>query len=172
MEKRARRALLCLAIGVLPLLAFAPRARGLTASEPRTRQAGIACVFDQVMLHTAPGTCRPRARHYPIYVVGRVRRSIYDSALVFGIPYTVLLTIARCESSLNPRAQYRGHFGLYQFLPETFYRAARDLRAHTGVVARTFWSPLDSSYAAGFLFATGRSRKWACEKLATAKPFG
>jgi hypothetical protein len=90
--------------------------------------------------------------------------------MTFGIPYQVLLKIARCESGLNPYAAYRGHYGLYQFLPETFYRGARELRTQTGVMAHSYWNALDASYVAGFLFATGQSRRWACEKLAVVRP--
>jgi hypothetical protein len=168
--KSARRAVVVLALSVLPVLALRP---GSVLSAGTWQQASRAqCVFDHFTLSTAHGRCRPRARAYPAYVSNHVRRSIYDSALTFGIPYPVLLKIAKCESGLNPRAAYRGHFGLYQFLPETFLRGARDLRSETGVAARSYWNPLDSSYVAGFLFATGQSRSWACEKLAVVRPTG
>lgn len=145
---------------------------GAARARPDARAAvgRHACTFDHAMLHTPAGTCRPRARHYPRSVQGHVQRSIYDSALTFGIPYIVLYRIAVCESSLDPWAAHDGHYGLYQFLPATFERAARELRRDTGVVARTYWNPLDSAYAAGYLFATGESRSWACEKLAVQLP--
>jgi hypothetical protein len=114
-------------------------------------------------LRTAPGTCRPRAKAYPKQVTGRVRQSIYDSALTFGIPYTILLKIAQCESALDPRASDGVHFGLFQFLPDTFDEGSANLRVMTGITTVNFWRPLDSSYVAGFLFATGQSPRWQCE---------
>jgi hypothetical protein len=74
-----------------------------------------------------------------------------------------LLQIARCESGLNPRAANGNHFGLFQFEPGTFRQGARDMRAMTGITARTYWSARDSAYVAGFLFAIGNSPDWTCE---------
>jgi hypothetical protein len=114
-------------------------------------------------LYTRPGTCRPRAKVYPVSVKGGAEKAIYDSALTFGIPYRILLTIGRCESGLNPHASNGSHFGLFQFDPATFTTAVTLLRRDTGIVARTYWSARDSSYAAGYLFATGNSPAWSCE---------
>lgn len=122
-----------------------------------------ACIFDHMMLRS-PGTiCRPRAKAYPPSVQGAVQRSIYDSALTFGIPFSVLLNIARCESALDPRARNGGHYGLFQFVPATFRAAALRLHNTTGVAARSYWNSLDSAYVAGFMFATGAATSWSCE---------
>jgi hypothetical protein len=91
-----------------------------------------------------------------------VERSIYDGALTFGIPYSVMLKVARCESRLDPRADDGVHVGLYQFLPSTFASGARKLRRSTGIAAGSYWNPLDATYVAGFLFATGQSQQWSC----------
>lgn len=120
------------------------------------------CVYDRMSLHSAPGTCRPEATTYPPNVTGSVKRAIYDSAMTFGVPYEVLLGIAQCESSLNPRARNGQHYGLFQFLPSTFRGGQRAMRAMTGIQAHTFWNPLDASYVAGFLFAVGKADRWAC----------
>ena len=114
-------------------------------------------------LWTPSGTCRPKARSYPPKVTGAVRRSIYDSALVFGVPYPILLRIARCESNLNPRASSGSYFGLFQFAPDTFHRGAKQMRSQTGIRARSYWNPRDASYVAGFLFAVGEAPRWGCE---------
>lgn len=120
------------------------------------------CIFDRMSLHSAPGTCRPRAIAYPANVRGNIKRAIYDSAMTFGVPYPVLLGIAECESSLNPRARDGQHYGLFQFLPSTFRGGRRAMRSMTGIQARTFWNPLDASYVAGFLFAVGKADRWTC----------
>lgn len=135
-------------------------------SPPTTTQAqsGTArsCIYDHTSLHSTPGTCRPKAIAYPPSIRGRVRRAIYDSALTFGVPYHLLLKIARCESGLNPRARDGNHFGLFQFLPDTFRAGSSTMRSMTGIVAHTYWNPLDSAYVAGFLFAVGKADRWAC----------
>jgi soluble lytic murein transglycosylase-like protein len=113
-------------------------------------------------LTTRPHTCRPRARAYPSYIKDSVQKAIYDSALVFGVPYATLLSIARCESALNPKASNGSHFGLYQFAPATFRRAASQMRQQIGVLAHTYWSALDSSYTAGYMFVTGSASSWSC----------
>jgi len=115
------------------------------------------------MLRTESGVCRPTAVRYPRRVRGAIRRAVYDGALTFGIPYGVLLKIAKCESSLNPRAAHARHFGLFQFLPQTFAQGARLLAHDTGITARSYWNARDFSYVAGYLFATGRSPAWSCE---------
>ena len=79
-----------------------------------------------------------------------------------GVPYPILLRIARCESGLNPRASYSGHYGLFQFLPDTFRGGAQGMRTETGIAAHSYWNPADSSYVAGYLFAIGKAPSWGC----------
>lgn len=144
---------LCLADGA---------ANSVLAARARLGQ-NSACIFDHMMLRSPTTMCRPRAKAYPSSVKGAVQRSIYDSALTFGIPYEVLLNIAKCESSLNPRASNGTHFGLFQFAPATFREASVRLHSSTGVAAKSVWNALDSSYVAGFMFATGDAKRWSCE---------
>ena|SRR5436305_4651850 len=159
MEGNARRVVLVLAV-LLGAFTAVHGSRPATAARPgRT----AACIFDHMSLRTAKGTCRPRARAYPRSVHGSVKRSIYDASLTFGMPYTVLLKIARCESNLNPRARYAGHYGLYQFLPQTFSQAASGLQSDTGIQVHSYWNPLDAAYVAGYMFVTGQALSWACE---------
>lgn len=160
MDTRASRALVAFILGALSPL-YVATSVGQAERSPQSQHH--SCIFDQQMLRTESGICRPTAVHYPRRVKGVVRRAIYDGALTFGIPYTVLLKIAKCESSLNPRASYAGHFGLFQFLPQTFTQGSQLLGRDTGIVARNYWNARDASYVAGYLFATGRSPAWACE---------
>lgn len=161
------------ALWALPFVAFvlAPgqMPRGIVpalASGMRSAQTQV-CVYDHQSLKTEPRACRPRARVYPSYVKGTVKKAIYDSSLVFGVPFATLLAIARCESSLNPKASNGTHFGLFQFAPATFKRAVAQLRSAAGLSARSYWNPLDSSYAAGFLFVTGQASSWTCVSAVT-----
>ncbi|HLJ68838.1 MAG TPA: hypothetical protein VKX16_15895 [Chloroflexota bacterium] len=162
MERRARFALVALVLSLGICSLFAPMV-GNARAAARARKPH-PCVFDHMMLKSRAHTCRPRARHYPAAVTTAVERAIYDGALIFGIPYDVLYKIAVCESGLDPHAAYLGHYGLYQFVPDTFHRGAGQLHAAVGVVARSYWNPLDSAYVAGYLYATGQSRSWSCEK--------
>ncbi|HZU12698.1 MAG TPA: transglycosylase SLT domain-containing protein [Chloroflexota bacterium] len=156
MDGHARRAVVAVSLIVLAAMTVP----GTT--EARSGRSH-ACIFDHSSLRTAPNTCRPRASSYPRYVRTSVERSIYDGSLTFGIPYRVLLAIAECESSLNPHADNGTHFGLYQFAPPTFRNGASQLSRDTGIQVHTYWNALDSSYVAGYLFATGQSGSWACE---------
>jgi hypothetical protein len=161
MERGTRRALLVGCIVASLVLTWGPSKR-VQAARLRTGQRA-ACIFDHMMLRSPTTRCRPRAKAYPSTVKGRVQRSIYDSSLTFGIPFAVLLNIAKCESSLNPRAVHGEHYGLFQFVPATFHQAASRLQASTGVAVKSYWNPLDSAYVAGFMFVTGDSKRWSCE---------
>lgn len=161
MERSVGRALFALVLSVTVALTVDSGKAGIAAKE-RTRQQH-ACIFDQQMLRTTPGKCRPHAVAYPREIAGKVRRAIYDSALIFGVPYPILLNIAQCESSLNPRAKNSGHFGLFQFAPATFKQGAEEMRRETGITARSYWNPRDAAYVAGFLFAVGKAPSWSCE---------
>lgn len=160
MKGRESRILCCLALAQALVVGLQPAP---LVQADRGAEQGQTCIFDRVSLRTTPGTCRPRAVAYPPSVKGRVRRAIYDGAVIFGIPYSVLLKIAQCESGLNPRATNGPHFGLFQFLPDTFRQGARSLRHETGIVAHSYWNPRDASYVAGYLFAIGKAPSWACE---------
>jgi Transglycosylase SLT domain len=160
MERYARRVLVAL---VLCLLALPAIGRNVGTVAAGTQPAHThACVFDHLMLWSPSGACRPRARHYPKKVSGGVERAIYDSALVYGIPYRTLLQTAGCESSLNPRAVNGPHLGLFQFLPPTFRHGSSSMRRETGITAHSLWNPLDASYVAGYLFAIGKAGSWVC----------
>lgn len=161
MERLLRSTLCVLAAAVLPCVS------GSSALAASTHGSGHAvrhnCVFDHMTLRSPTTRCRPQARTYPAGVRTWPMKAIYSSALVFGVPYNVLLAIAQCESNLNPHASDGSHFGLFQFAPGTFQQASTALKSHTGIVARSYWNPLDSAYTAGYLFATGGSPAWTCE---------
>ena len=159
MRSFAGCALALLALGAFPVMA----ARPALGAPAHAATRATHCIFDHRTLRTPATICRPRAKHYPARVHGAAERAIYDSILLFGIPYSVLLQIAECESGLNPVASNGSHFGLFQFAPATFQRGALDMFQETGVVARSYWNPLDAAYVAGYLFATGQSPAWSCE---------
>jgi hypothetical protein len=125
------------------------------------------CIYNQYVLTTSPHVCRPHAITYPSYVVGHVERAIYNGALTFGVPYALLLHIAQCESSLNPHAVNGDHYGLFQFLPETFRFNAHRMHYFTGIrvhsYTKGYWNAADSSYVAAFMFADDHHFEWVCQ---------
>lgn len=141
---------------------------GLVAPERADAHGALStvhtCVFDRQMLWTRSGTCQPRARKYPAGVLGAVRRAIFDSSLTFDLPYAALLRIAACESGLNPHARNASYEGLFQFLPDTFRRAAAQMHRETGIKAHNVWSARDASYAAGYMFVTNAGGSWSCAR--------
>lgn len=161
MEGHARRAILVLAVLIGSTVSLM---HNRPATAARAGRSGT-CIFDHQSLRTAKGICRPHAKSYPKTVRGSVRRAIYDAALTFGMPYSVLFKIARCESNLNPGAAYAGHYGLFQFLPQTFTSGSGGMRVETGITASTYWNALDASYVAGYLFVTGEAREWSCMQM-------
>ncbi len=94
----------------------------------------------------------------------RVRRTLASSptvseainlaAVIYGNGST-LWALARCESTLNPRAQNAsGSSGLMQFMPSTF--------ASTPYGRFSIWSPYASALAAGWMLQQGRRSEWVC----------
>lgn len=156
---REQAGLVVLALALVACFATGPAG---TAHGQSARSRVGTCIFDHASLQTPRGSCRPRARAYPPSVRTRVERSIYDGSLTFGIPYSVLLSVARCESNLNPVASDGRHVGLFQFLPSTFRHAAGELKHQTGIKASSYWNALDATYVAGYLFVTGEARLWSC----------
>jgi hypothetical protein len=161
---RALLALVVLTTGVAATVGMQP-----TKAEAR-RGSPSPCIYDKLSLRTAQGNCRPRAKAYPANVKTDVQKAVYDGALTFGIPYSALLNVAKCESQLNPRADDGTHKGLFQFLPSTFSNGAAQLRHDTGIKASSVWNPLDASYVAGYLFVTGQSQAWGCEPRLDTNP--
>lgn len=83
-----------------------------------------------------------------------VERIIYLASQKYGVSYPLLLSVARCESTLNPLAVNRssGASGLFQFMPSTF-------SSHGGT---NIWDPVQQANIAAQMFAAGESSAWAC----------
>ncbi len=83
-----------------------------------------------------------------------VSEAINLAAVIYGNGST-LWALARCESTLNPRAQNAsGSSGLMQFMPSTF--------ASTPYGRFSIWSPYASALAAGWMLQQGRRSEWVC----------
>ncbi|GAC1334929.1 MAG: hypothetical protein NVSMB17_17220 [Candidatus Dormibacteria bacterium] len=79
---------------------------------------------------------------------------IRAAAARHGASADQMVSVARCESSLNPRAYDPGSgaSGLFQFMPGTFYgRGGHDI-----------WDAADQSEVAARMFAAGQAGQWSC----------
>jgi len=87
--------------------------------------------------------------------VAAIEQIILLASERYGVPYGRLLSVAECESSLNPLAVNRssGASGLFQFMPATFY-------GHGGT---DLWSPTQQANIAAKMFSIGESSEWVCK---------
>jgi hypothetical protein len=104
----------------------------------------------------APPTARPVATPVPLPPpsAGTIEAIIYAAATKYGVSYSWMLKIARCESSLNPRAYNPAgpYIGLFQFLPSTF-------RAHGGT---DIYDPVQQANITADMLAHGQAGAWGC----------
>lgn len=85
---------------------------------------------------------------------GSIVAIIEAAAARWGVSGTWMVSIARCESGLNPRAVNPSgpYDGLFQFLPSTFY-------ANGGT---NIWDPTDQSNITAKMLAHGQAHQWSC----------
>jgi hypothetical protein len=105
----------------------------------------------------APAPAPPRHRvSIPTqsYSAGSVAGIIYAAAARWGVSGAWMVSIAQCESGLNPRSlNPRGpYYGLFQFLMSTF--------VHNG--GTNIWDPADQANIAAKMLAHGQAWQWAC----------
>ena len=81
---------------------------------------------------------------------------ITAAARRYGQSPSAMIAVARCESSLNPRAVNRssGASGLFQFLPSTWRT--------TPYATQSSFDPVASANAAAWMWSVGRRREWVC----------
>ncbi|MBV9101128.1 MAG: transglycosylase SLT domain-containing protein [Candidatus Dormibacteraeota bacterium] len=79
---------------------------------------------------------------------------ILAAAARWGVSGTWMVSIARCESGLNPHAvNPRGpYLGLFQFLMSTF--------THNG--GTNIWDPADQANITAKMLAHGQAYQWSC----------
>jgi soluble lytic murein transglycosylase-like protein len=94
----------------------------------------------------------PTAADEPVAAAGgSITESIYAAAAEFGLDGDYLLSIAQCESSLNPSAVNAvGYYGLFQF-DETTWSAYG---------YGSIYDPVAQSYTAARLIAAGQTSRW------------
>ena len=109
------------------------------------------------MAYTAPE--QPTA---PIY--SNVEQIVRDAANKYGISEDYFVSIAKCESTLNPNAVNYGYYagggnpsGLFQYLPETWNR----LSNLSGIYG-DIWDATSQAELTAWAFANGHSGEWEC----------
>jgi soluble lytic murein transglycosylase-like protein len=81
--------------------------------------------------------------------------TIRQAAARYSVSGSLLVRVARCESSFNTRAVgSAGEIGLFQFKPATWQT--------TPYRRFSIWSPWAQANAAAWSFAHGRSGQWTC----------
>jgi len=87
--------------------------------------------------------------------VGTIKQIIWAAGQKYNVSYTWLLSVAQCESGLDPTAVNRssGASGLFQFMPATFY-------GHGGT---DIWDPTQQANIAAKMFSIGESSEWVCK---------
>jgi soluble lytic murein transglycosylase-like protein len=115
-------------------------------------EAGGRRVFVITLAQTAPPEIQ--AAEPPAPTPGGIVGIITAAANRHGVDPDFMIKIARCESSLNPRAYNPAgpYIGLFQFLPATFY-------AYGG---KDIYSPADQSETTARMLARGLWRHWEC----------
>lgn len=87
---------------------------------------------------------------------------IEAAAREFGQDPTLMVSVAMCESRLNPAAVGQaGEIGIYQFLGRTFERNAKRLRYKPADI----WDVTAQSRVAAEMFSRGQSWQWTCARL-------
>lgn len=87
------------------------------------------------------------------------RQEILTAAARYGADAGELLAVAKCESSMDPRAvNGNDSFGILQFEKPTFYSQARLL----GIPNPDIWSVPQQAAIAASMFARGQQSQWSC----------
>lgn len=82
---------------------------------------------------------------------------IQQAAAAYGQNPDDMIRVARCESSLNPRAVDPAglYHGLFQFVPSTF--------AGTPYGGQDIYDPWANAHAAAWMWSEGRKSEWVCQ---------
>jgi len=106
-----------------------------------------------------------RERKKSIEKNGGIKEYIFQYAAKYNQNGQFLLAVAKCESSLNPKAVNEGYYsggghpsGLFQYLPDTWERYKNKL----GKPHYNIWNPKHQAEVTAYAFSIGGSGEWAC----------
>src|SRR5579884_2041323 len=102
----------------------------------------------------APPSHQTAAAPVVSYSPSSIEGIIAAAAARWGVSASWMISIARCESGLNPRAVNPSgpYDGLFQFLMSTF-------RANGGT---NIWDPADQANITAKMLAHGQAHQWSC----------
>jgi hypothetical protein len=132
-----------------------PKPKALTLA-PKHTSARHPHVHASTQRHrsVAPPTSTPSPTPTPTLAAapaGSVSEVIYAAAAHAGISGSYLLSVADCESSLNPSAyNSAGYYGLFQFDQQTW----------SSYGSGSIYDPVAQANAAARLLAAGQSSRW------------
>lgn len=92
-----------------------------------------------------------------------VKDIISSYALLYNDTDVILQKIAKCESSLNPKAwnksdPHGGSKGLFQFQNSTFYNYAKILEIENPDI----WNVEQQAEIASYMVSIGEAHQWTC----------
>jgi soluble lytic murein transglycosylase-like protein len=95
-----------------------------------------------------------------------VQQVIVKWAIFYGVDQNKMLRIARCESGYRPNASNGTHFGIFQFLPSTFYANAGYMKTR-GLIDKNltydYWNYEHNIQVATWMFSIGQQGQWQCK---------
>jgi soluble lytic murein transglycosylase-like protein len=137
--------------------AVVPESRTALRGIETTESAASLLRFRNKLIESRPESPAPDpnsspAGEEPVAAAGgSITESIYAAAAEFGLDGTYLLSVAQCESSLNPSAVNAvGYYGLFQF-DETTWSAYG---------YGSIYDPVAQAYTAARLIAAGQTSRW------------
>ena len=91
-----------------------------------------------------------------VYTRDEIVEIIYAAADAYGQSRSAMLSVAQCESLLDPNAinPYSSASGLFQFLPGTW--------ATTPWAGDNIFNPVSNANAAAWMWSVGRRGEWVC----------
>jgi len=94
-----------------------------------------------------------------------LEEKIVKAATYYATPAESLIRVAKCESSMNPKALNPKDsdglpaYGLFQFKKTTFDTYAKK----AGIENPDIWNEDHQTQVAAFMFSTGQKKQWGCK---------
>lgn len=100
----------------------------------------------------------------PIYEKGTPEDEIRRFAEIYSVDVNTLLSVAKCESSLNPDAinyddggKGKHSVGIFQFQRATFDRYSKEMN-----MILDYYDYSDQARVASYMFSIKQQRQWTC----------
>jgi len=102
-----------------------------------------------------------------------IQENILKYAEIYNVSHKQLLTVAKCESQLNPKAHNKndpngGSRGIFQFQTSTFNRYSSILK----IEEPDIWNSEQQIKVAAYMFSKGQQKQWTCYRNIYKKSIG